>query len=60
MTVVGPTGSRVALEKTVLTAPGKPGAITEGPQEQRGYHLMLQSPPATTISIQATLKVGGR
>jgi len=50
---------RITLEKTILTAPGKPGAITEGPQEQRGYHLMLQTPPANSVTIQATQKVAG-
>lgn len=60
VTVTGPQGSRITTEKTVLTAPGKPGAITEGPQENRGYHLMLQTTPATSLTIQALMKIGAR
>jgi hypothetical protein len=60
VTVAGPQGSRITTEKTVLTAPGKPGSITEGPQENRGYHLMLQTPPATTVTVKAIITVGGR
>lgn len=60
VTVEGPTGSRITTEKTILMAPGKPGAITEGPQEQRGYHLMLQTAPATTVTVRATMAMGGR
>lgn len=60
VTIEGPAGSRIMTEKTILMAPGKPGAITEGPQEQRGYHLVLQSAPLTTLLVRATMTVGGR
>jgi hypothetical protein len=59
VTVDAPTGSRVTTEKTILMAPGKPGSITEGPQEQRGFHLMLQTAPSTAVTIRATLVAGG-
>lgn len=59
-TITGPQGSRITTEPTVLTAPGQPGAITTGPQEKRGYQLMLQTPPVTSATIQAVLEVGRR
>ena len=39
-----------------LTAPGRPGSITEGPEEQRGYQLELDTPPMTRIAIRVELK----
>jgi hypothetical protein len=60
VTVEGPPGARVTTERTILMAPGKPGSITEGPQEQRGYQLMLQTTPATAVTIRATMTVGGK
>ena len=60
VTIEAPSGSSIMTDKTTLTAPGKPGAITEGPQEQRGYHLMLQSAPATTLVVRATMTVRNR
>jgi hypothetical protein len=58
--VEGPAGARITTGKTILMAPGKPGAITEGPQEQRGYELMLQTLPATSFTIRATMTVRGK
>src|SRR6185369_3819225 len=52
-----PQGSTVTLDKTVLMAPGKPGSITEGPQQARGYELKLQTPAATSAHVRATLRV---
>ena len=60
VTVSGPEGSRVTTQATVLTAPGRPGAITAGPQENRGYHLMLQTPPVTGTTVRAVITVGER
>ena len=57
--VDAPAGARITTGKTILMAPGKPGAITEGPQEQRGYQLLLETAPATTVTIRATMTVGG-
>lgn len=53
--LTAPEGSRIATEPTVLTAPGQPGAITTGPQERRGYHLVLRTPASATTSISAVL-----
>ena len=52
-----PTGSTTVVEKTQLTAPGRPGAITEDPEEQRGYHVKLETPAATTTTIRVNLIV---
>jgi len=38
-------------------APGKPGSITSGTEEQRGYHLLVQTPAATKTAIRADLVV---
>ena len=56
-TIVSPADGRTSVEKTRLTAPGRPGSITEGPEEQRGYHLQLETPAATRITIRVELKV---
>jgi len=52
-----PAGSTTVTEKTLLTAPGRPGSITSGPEEQRGYHLKVETPAATTTTIRANLTV---
>jgi hypothetical protein len=38
-------------------APGKPGSITDGPQEQRGYEIRVDAPPSSSASIKARLTV---
>jgi hypothetical protein len=60
VTLTTPPGTRVTSDKTVLTAPGKPGSVADGPEEHRGYHLMLQTAPATRVTVQAVMTVGGR
>jgi hypothetical protein len=55
--VTGPAGSTTIVEKTRLTAPGRPGSITEGPEEQRGFHVKLETPAATAVTIRADLTV---
>jgi hypothetical protein len=52
-----PAGTTTAVEKTRLTAPGRPGSITEGPEEQRGYHVRLETPAATTTTVRVNLAV---
>lgn len=56
-TVVSPAGARTSLEKTLLMAPGKPGSITSGTEEQRGYHLRLETPAATQTAIRVELRI---
>ena len=60
VTVEGPQGARVTTGQTILTAPGKPGSITEGPQEPRGYQLMVQTTPSTSVAIRVLMTVVGR
>ena len=52
-----PAGSTTAVEKTLLVAPGKPGSINEGPEEQRGYHVKLETPAATATKVRIELRV---
>jgi hypothetical protein len=52
-----PPGTTTVVEKTRLTAPGRPGSITEGPEEQRGWHVKLETPAATATTIRADLTV---
>jgi hypothetical protein len=50
-------GAKVTTGPTVLMAPGRPGSITKGEQQQRGYELKVETPPATVTRINATLTV---
>ena len=52
-----PAGAAVTTGPTVLMAPGKPGSITSGEQQQRGYELKVTTAPATVTRIDATLTV---
>jgi hypothetical protein len=53
----GVDGYTLTTAPTVLMAPGKPGSITAGAQDQRGYHLLLETAPTTAATILAELKV---
>ena len=46
-----------AVAPTVLMAPGAPGSITQGRQDQRGYHLTFERPAGSTTPIEVTLVV---
>ena len=52
-----PAGSRTATGPTFLTAPGQPGSITSGKQEQRGYEIRVDVPAASAVAIKASLTV---
>ena len=52
-----PAGSKTVHGPTNLMAPGKPGSITDGKQEQRGYEIRVDVPAATAVAIKATLTV---
>jgi hypothetical protein len=56
LTVEGPDLD-VGSEPTILMAPGQPGSITKGEQEQRGFHVKVQSKPATSIRLKALLEL---
>jgi len=55
--IEAPAGARTTTGVTNLMAPGKPGSITEGKQEQRGYEIRVDAPAATAVAIKATLTV---
>ena len=55
--VEAPAGSKTTAGPTNLMAPGKPGSITDGKQEQRGYEIRVDVPAATAAAIKATLTV---
>jgi hypothetical protein len=52
-----PAGTTTVVEQTRLTAPGRPGSITEGPEEERGYDVKLDAPAATAVTVRATLVI---
>ena len=56
--IASPSDGRATIAKTKLTAPGRPGSITEGPEEQRGHELVLETAPATRVAIRVELKAG--
>jgi len=56
-TLTLPEGATAVVEKTRLTAPGRPGSITEGPEEQRGYHVRVETAPALRAIIRAVLVI---
>jgi hypothetical protein len=57
VTIAAPAGVRTTTGKTRLTAPGRPGSITEGPEEERGYELQLDTAAAAQVAIRVELKV---
>jgi hypothetical protein len=59
VTIASPADARATTGKTRLTAPGRPGSITEGPVEERGYELQLETPAATHVVFRVELKAAG-
>jgi hypothetical protein len=55
-----PANVTVTSQPTILMAPGKPGSITSGSKDQRGYQVVLESPFATTHRFEVTLAVERR
>jgi hypothetical protein len=56
VTIASPADAKTAAGKTRLMAPGRPGSITEGPEEQRGYELKVDLAPAVRFSVRVELK----
>lgn len=50
-------GQKATIEPTLLMAPGKPGSITEGAQERRGFHVKVQAAPMTSIRLRSVLRI---
>jgi hypothetical protein len=55
--VEAPAGSKRTTGPTNLMAPGKPGSITDGKQEQRGYEIRVDVPASPAVAIKAVLSV---
>ncbi len=56
-----PTGARLRTGPTVLTAPGQPGSIEQGRQDQRGFEVVVEPPGAgTATEFDVSFEVKGR
>ena len=54
-----PTGAAVMPGRATVKAPGPPGSIEKGAEEQRGYVLTATARAAETIRFEVTLEVLG-
>jgi hypothetical protein len=52
-----PTSATLTTAPTSLMAPGRPGSITSGKVDERGYHLKVETAPATAVTIGVTMTV---
>ena len=57
VTVASPASPRIEAAPTRLTAPGRPGSITEGSVDERGHHLVIHGVPATQHRFDVTLTI---
>ncbi len=55
--VQAPAASTQTTGPTYVQAPGEPGSIEQGKKDQRGFELVVRTPPATRTVIDATLTV---
>jgi hypothetical protein len=56
--VASPRGARLRTGPTFLTAPGQPGSIEHGRQDQRGYELVVEPPAAkSTFEIDVSFEL---
>jgi hypothetical protein len=44
---IRPAGARLRTGPTILTAPGQPGSIEQGRQDQRGFELVIEPTAAS-------------
>jgi hypothetical protein len=51
-----PRGSKFVTRPTSVNTPGRPGSLTEGPVEDRGYQLVITAPPATKFTFETILR----
>ena len=52
-----PARAAISTAPTFLTAPGKPGAITTGSRDQRGYHLRIDLSPALRTEVEVRFEI---
>lgn len=57
VTLAPPAGSAVATAPTLLKAPGQPGSITSGREDQRGYELRVEGPPGHVTRLDARFRI---
>jgi hypothetical protein len=56
-----PNGARLHTGPTMLTAPGQPGSIEQGRQDQRGFELVLEPPaPGRSTEFDVSFEVKPR
>ena len=55
--IILPAAATATSQPTNLQAPGRPGSITEGHVDQRGYELQLDSPAAQQHAFDVRLVV---
>jgi hypothetical protein len=55
-----PEAARLRTGPTILTAPGQPGSIEQGRQDQRGFELVIEPPTtARATEFDVTFEVKG-
>lgn len=58
VTVVEPQDFKAVIEPNILTAPGQPGSVDKGAQQQRGERLAVSNArPATSAQLALKLKI---
>lgn len=57
VTFAAPGALAVSAAPATIKAPGPPGSIEKGPEEQRGYALTARAPAAGTVRFDVTLEV---
>jgi hypothetical protein len=57
VTFVAPAAPAVSAGPATIKAPGPPGSIEKGPEEQRGHVLTARAPAAGTVRFDVTLDV---
>ena len=56
--VLEPKQVKTAIEKNILTAPGRPGSVDKGEREERGVRLSIVAPSgASALRFRTTLTI---
>jgi hypothetical protein len=59
--VLLPSGARLRTGPTILTAPGQPGTIEQGREDQRGYELVVEpADPGRAVDLDVSFEVKPR
>jgi hypothetical protein len=57
ITMISPAAVASTTARATVQAPGAPGSIEKGTQEERGYVLRITAPAAASHRFEATLEV---